>query len=1175
MRIKVTEKEVAAWISQEINRILNGGGFPFQESTVETNLMGKKSRFPDIVIWHSRETENAFIFIELKRPGGTEDLDIVCEKAKRLRVKYCLTWNFTEGILYEISNSSAMNIKTYPTYIMNTLEKWKRGDIQTRLKKTISLFLEDFKDLYEKGHLHDFIPDQVFFVSLFCESVDKLSPLFAKHLKEKTKNKQFREGIEAWATKQGIANVGDEEFYEILSRQWVYSLMTRILFYLTLKRYYKLPALFTEESIPETFGNKLSSAFKAAKNIDWYAVFEENPIEEIGFPSGATEIIQNLLRELKYYHFGHLKEDVIGEIFEELIPEEVRHDLGQYFTREDLVDFIIGFVANNDKYVFCDPTCGSGTFLNRLYSRINWLSGNKITHQDLLSKLWGIDIANFPTTLATINLFRQKITEYNNFPHIIAKDFFNIQPGDRFLFPPPKISKEGPTKIEKTIPLFNGLVGNFPYIRQELIEKKNKGHKITLTKVLARDWLFEFPDVFELRINKNQIKTIKKLSVEKQTKQIEELVDKGYIKLKLSGKADIYAYLFFHSAKFLTNEGRMGIITSNSWLDVAYGTELKKFFLDKFKIVAIVSTWVEPWFEDASVNTVFTILDKCTNKSERMNHNVKFVKLKKSLKDLIPYEDLKMEESQRWLKIDALIREINYADNDFKVLRGTKCINTLKGIQSVENDHFRIRMVKQSDLIKELEEKEELAKWGKYLRAPDIYFEIIEKAKNKLVPLQNIAVDVRRGYTTGINDFFYLRPIETIKAKQGYINVENVRGWKGDIEKEFLKPVVKSPKEMKGIALNIDKIKYCIFICGWSKKDLKKAGRKGALSYIKWGEKQRTRKGVLWPTVESVKRRKYWWHLAERKPADFCWFSGFGSRFFTPETKNLLLDKRFYEIHFNKKEIPIGLCLLNSIITWIQTEANGHINLGDGALNVDVYETKQLLIPDPKLISKQNLQKILNIFCKLKSRPIKTIFEEVKMKDRQILDSAILKLLGLNSEEYLPKIYKGITEIVRERLELPKMRKKVKKQKTKRSVEQIKKIVEKDIIAGGIRRFPEGFVDIKEKKKILEIPVSGKPLKIGHYFMGTYEVIDEDGDKMRIANDIYEAKFLVYSYKPEQYIIQLPKNTVVIQNAVKAYEQYVKNLHDKLLNRAFEATHDHTRAERIANEILEEYGIKR
>ena len=66
------------------------------------------------------------------------------------------------------------------------------------------------------------------------------------------------------------------------------------------------------------------------------------------------------------------------------------------------------------------------------------------------------------------------------------------------------------------------------------------------------------------------------------------------------------------------------------------------------------------------------------------------------------------------------------------------------------------------------------AKWGKYIRAPEIFFKILEKGKGKLVPLKKVA-EVRRGFTTGANEFFYLTE-EEIKRRK--------------IEKEYLQPII-------------------------------------------------------------------------------------------------------------------------------------------------------------------------------------------------------------------------------------------------------------------------------------------------------------------------------------------------------------------------------------------------
>ena len=174
-----------------------------------------------------------------------------------------------------------------------------------------------------------------------------------------------------------------------------------------------------------------------------------------------------------------------------------------------------------------------------------------------------------------------------------------------------------------------------------MIEKKVKGYKKFLTKVIAQDYLFSYPDLFIIK-NKQIRLSIEELRNKSNTeivKFIENAVDNNFIELKLSGQADIYTYIFLHSACLLEPEGSMAIITSNSWLDVAYGSVLKQFILDHFKIKMIVASWAEPWFEDAAVNTVFTVVEKCIDKNERDNNDVRFVKVRRIIAELIPFPD--------------------------------------------------------------------------------------------------------------------------------------------------------------------------------------------------------------------------------------------------------------------------------------------------------------------------------------------------------------------------------------------------------------------------------------------------------------------------------------------------------------------------------------------------------
>lgn len=197
----------------------------------------------------------------------------------------------------------------------------------------------------------------------------------------------------------------------------------------------------------------------------------------------------------------------------------------------------------------------------------------------------------------------------------------------------------------------------------------------------------------------------------------------------------------------------MGIVTSNSWLDVAYGYELQKFFLRKFKIIAIVESRCEAWFDDAAVNTVFIILELCKDLKQRNENNVKFVKIKKRLKELIP-TDIKLP-MDRWFNLYKLTHAIEKSGSEHYKIKDETIENNLQGRASYETDNFRINVLKQDTLLEQIETSGKTVKWGKYMRAPEIYFEIMETCKDKLITLKELA-DVRRGYTTGINEFFYL-----------------------------------------------------------------------------------------------------------------------------------------------------------------------------------------------------------------------------------------------------------------------------------------------------------------------------------------------------------------------------------------------------------------------------------
>ena len=196
-------------------------------------------------------------------------------------------------------------------------------------------------------------------------------------------------------------------------------------------------------------------------------------------------------------------------------------------------------------------------------------------------------------------------------------------------------------------------------------------------------------------------------------------------------------------------------------------------------------------------------------------------------------------------------------------------------------------------------------KWGgKYLRAPDIFFAILEKGRGKLVRLGDIA-EVRFGIKTGANEFFYLEPLGPC-SKPGLLRVRNGAGWEGEIEEEFLKPVIKSPRECRSIIIKPEEVKYRIFMCHKSKKELKGTN---ALAYIKWGEERR------YFERSTCRARSQWWNLGVQENPIAIWFKAFNNTFLVPfmPDNDIYVSDRFYVIYPCKGNWIIALKLFVAV----------------------------------------------------------------------------------------------------------------------------------------------------------------------------------------------------------------------------------------------------------------------
>lgn len=145
--------------------------------------------------------------------------------------------------------------------------------------------------------------------------------------------------------------------------------------------------------------------------------------------------------------------------------------------------------------------------------------------------------------------------------------------------------------------------------------------------------------------------------------------------------------------------------------------------------------------------------------------------------------------------------------------------------------------------------------------------------------------------------------------------------------------------------------------------------------------------------------------------------------------------------------------------------------------------------------------------------------------------------------------------------------------KTEKDIEKLMEQVVSEVVPNGLRKFPEEFIDSRYLKEAKEISVPDEPLKLGKFFFGRQEVLSEGGFKYE-ASSIAVAKFIMYSQKPNCYIVKIPKDKVSLKKAVAEYKKYIEGLKDNLFEEFVTRTHDHKLADMLAARVIEEAGVR-
>lgn len=453
-----------------------------------------------------------------------------------------------------------------------------------------------------------------------------------------------------------------------LAREMVYVLANKILFYKALERRFNALDrldLSGARDVAE-IQERLSRAFKHATVVthDFEAIFSTDLYDDIALEATSSELtplaegLQGFINDMEEYKLEKLESDIIGYVYENLIPDAERHELGQFYTPPAVAELIVRWsVRSGDDRVF-DPSAGSGTFLVKAYQRLREFklrgglreSPAKL-HRDLLSQLYSNDVDPFAVHLTAMNLalrdVRHPVTEVN----IYETDFFHLAAGSA-------LGSEAEGRL-KRVPPVQVVLGNPPYTR----------------------WT-ELTDTTRVAVGKQLNKTLRKYALVAQ--------------IRGGVETAIYQHFVIHGTSFVTEGGRLGMIISNSWLQTDVGVKFGAFLLDNFRVCAIID-FSSRLFEVPLVATAVILLERCSSAGTRESNRTVFASVRQAVEvdelislvknpgdfsaraDVHVVEQKELRVVGKWIgalfgfaRLDKKIREKTIPLKDlFKVTRGT------------------------------------------------------------------------------------------------------------------------------------------------------------------------------------------------------------------------------------------------------------------------------------------------------------------------------------------------------------------------------------------------------------------------------------------------------------------------------------------------------------------------
>ncbi len=239
-------------------------------------------------------------------------------------------------------------------------------------------------------------------------------------------------------------------------------------------------------NIQDDYRFLLEAAFRDLKQV-YSHLFEKSVFDWAHDGNGElSHVLLRVFYRLNAFDFTLITGDNLGNLYERFLDPKSRKELGEYYTPEFVVDYILEEVGFTDSPgPLLDPACGSGTFLYRaIEAAIQKFRAKGIPYDKAIEEavrlVHGIDINIFAAFIAQLQVI------WHLFPHLRSAGI-KTMPNLNIYGGTDSLDNASVRTFEDAITLpreaaartirdsaYRYVVGNPPYVRGERLKSKER-----------------------------------------------------------------------------------------------------------------------------------------------------------------------------------------------------------------------------------------------------------------------------------------------------------------------------------------------------------------------------------------------------------------------------------------------------------------------------------------------------------------------------------------------------------------------------------------------------------------------------------------------------------------------------------------------------------------------------